>query len=181
MTRIPAASPSNLTPARRRTRRGLDLTGLVNERFTERFWSKVDTTGDCWIWTRHCSPQGYGKFMLRKGVLVGAHTVSYALARGAIAPGKVICHRCDNPPCVNPDHLFIGTQVDNALDMFAKGRAQRTRGTARANALLNDDAVRHIRSVARYHGMIRDLAAEFGVSTTTIRAVRAGRKWGHVA
>jgi hypothetical protein len=161
--------------------RGLDLTDIADRRFIERFWSKVDRVNDCWVWTAYRKPEGYGQFTVRKGDFRGAHVVSYALANGPIRPGSVVCHRCDNPPCVNPDHLFLGTQVENTLDMVSKGRARHTRGTDRANARLNDDAVRHIRSVARYRGLIRDLAEEFGVSTTTIRAVREQRRWRHVA
>ncbi|MCX4703916.1 HNH endonuclease [Streptomyces sp. NBC_01352] len=154
---------------------------MADEKFADRFWSKVDPTGDCWLWTAHIKPQGYGQFTVRNEQFYGAHAVSYALVHGPIPPGKVVCHRCDNPPCVNPDHLFLGTQADNAADMIAKGRAPRTRGIARANARLTDEAVQHIRSASRYHGLIRDLAAQFGVSTTTVRAVRNGRKWRHVA
>jgi hypothetical protein len=76
----------------------------------------------------HCKPNGYGQFTVSKGLFYGAHAVSYALAYGAIPPNMSICHHCDNPPCVNPDHLFMGTQSDNAFDMLAKGRANRSRG-----------------------------------------------------
>lgn len=166
---------------RQRKWRGLDLTGLVEEKFADRFWSKVDPTGDCWLWTARTTPQGYGQFFVRRGQYYGAHAVSHTLVHGPIPPGGVICHRCDNPPCVNPDHLFLGSQSDNALDMFAKGRASRTHGTARLNARLDDDAVREIREAHPYHGLIRDLAARFGVSCTTVRKVRNGQKWRHVA
>jgi hypothetical protein len=162
--------------------RGLDLAGLVNERFVERFWSKVDRKGDgCWEWNRYRKPNGYGQFTLVKGRFVGAHTVSFALTNGPIAAGQVICHHCDNPPCVRPDHLFAGTQSDNAHDMFTKGRTVRSSGTDRANAVLTEEAVRHIRAASRYRGLIRDLASEYGVSPHTIRMVRLVRKWVHIS
>ena len=164
-----------------RQRRGLDLAGLVNEHFTDRFWSKVDPTGDCWEWTAHRKANGYGQFTLRRGVFVGAHTVSYALLNGPIPPGMSICHRCDNPPCVNPDHLFIGTQADNGADMVAKGRGSSTQGIERSNARLNDEAVRLIRGAEPRHGLACSLAREYGVSDTTIRKIRSGQKWRHVA
>lgn len=164
-----------------RRRRGLDLTGIADKNFEARFWSKVDQTGECWEWTAHRQQRGYGQFVVRKGVFYGAHVVSYALTHGPIPPGMSICHRCDNPPCVRPDHLFLGTQSDNAYDMFAKGRATRTRGMERANARLTDGDVRVIRSAPRYWGLIRDLSAHYGVSTTTIRDIRNGQKWRHVA
>jgi hypothetical protein len=165
---------------RKWTSRGLDLTG-TDEKFAARFWSKADRTGNCWEWTAYRKPGGYGQFTVRKGVFYNAHAVSYALTHGPIPPGMSICHRCDNPPCVNPDHLFLGTQYDNAIDMFAKGRATRSRGTDRANARLTDETVRQIRSAGLYWGLIRDLSEEYGVSTTTIRGIRTRKKWRHVA
>lgn len=167
-------------PAREsRVWRGLNLKGHAD--FEERFWVKVNMLGDCWEWDAYRKPNGYGQFTLFKGKFVGAHTISYALTFGPIPAGCVICHHCDNPPCVNPSHLFLGTQSDNAHDMFAKRRATRSRGTDRFNARLTEEDVRLIRSSENYWGLIKDLSAEFGVSTTTIRKIRAGEKWGHVA
>lgn len=176
-----AAQKTTTRPARQKVWRGLDLTGMASERFADRFWSKVDPTGHCWEWTAYRKKNGYGQFTLRTGLFVGAHTVSYALTHGPIPAGLSICHRCDNPPCVNPDHLFLGSQRDNTLDMFAKGRATRSRGIERSNARLNEDAVREIRNAPLRHGVVAELARQFGVSDTTIRKIRNGEKWGHVA
>lgn len=165
-----------------RPRRGLDLTGCTDEQFNARFWSKVrPTPTGCWEWTAYRNNHGYGQFTVRKGVFYTAHAVSYAITHGPIQPGMSICHRCDNPPCVRPDHLFIGTQSDNAIDMFSKGRATRSRGVDRANAVLSEDDVRHIKEAATYRGLIKDLASEYGVSTTTIRKIRTGKKWSHIS
>jgi hypothetical protein len=162
--------------------KGLDLTGLVNSPFVDRFWAKVDTSGDCWEWRAYRRVEGYGQFTVRKGYFVSAHTVSYALANGPIPAGMVICHRCDNPPCVRPMHLFLGTPSDNAKDMVAKGRqGERHPGTARANARLTEESVRAIRAVPTYRGVIKFLADQYGVSTHTIGAVRRGQKWKHVS
>lgn len=166
----------------KRRRRGLDLTGLTDEQFNARFWSKIrPVDGGCWEWDAHRNNRGYGQFTVRKGVFYTAHVVSYALTHGPIPAGMSICHRCDNPPCVRPDHLFIGTQSDNMLDMFAKGRAARSCGIDRYNAVLSEEDVRAIRRPERYRGLIKDLATQYGISTTTVRAIRTGRKWRHVS
>jgi hypothetical protein len=159
--------------------RGLDLKGSAD--FADRFWSKVDMLGDCWMWLAFCKSNGYGQFTLKSGKFVGAHTVSYALTFGPIPAGCVICHHCDNPPCVNPAHLFLGTQSDNAMDMLAKGRATRVRGTDHPSARLTEEDIRYIRAAANYRGLLKDLSEDFGVSAHTIRMIRKGKTWGHVA
>lgn len=90
-----------------------------------RFWFRVDKTGDCWTWTGGTSRNGYGAFWTKEKRLVRASRFSYALHYGPIPDGMVVCHRCDNPPCVRPDHLFLGTQGDNMRDMWQKGRQGR--------------------------------------------------------
>jgi hypothetical protein len=90
----------------------------------DRFWAGVDTSGECWVWTRATNEGGYGK--IGDGHRVrGTHAVSWELAYGPIPRGVGLCvlHRCDNPPCVRPDHLFLGTVQDNNQNMIRKGRA----------------------------------------------------------
>lgn len=87
-----------------------------------RFWSHVDTSGDCWLWTAARSERGYGRVKI-KGRMHQAHRVAYELTIGSIADSMKICHTCDNPPCCRPDHLFEGTSADNSADMVRKGRS----------------------------------------------------------
>jgi len=88
----------------------------------ERFWAKVDKTGDCWEWTGARFHHGYGLFYESASVRTRAHRFAYETLAGPIPPGVLVLHRCDNPPCVRPEHLFLGTQADNVADMIAKGR-----------------------------------------------------------
>lgn len=93
--------------------------------WSTRFWSKVDKTSDCWVWIGAKHPTGYGAFGIGQ-VVHYAHRLSWELVNGPIPDGLFVCHNCpngDNPSCVNPAHLFLGTQVDNMQDMLGKGRA----------------------------------------------------------
>ena len=86
-----------------------------------RFWDKVNKTDTCWLWTGNTEKIGYGIFKL-KGKALKAHRLSYAYHKNSIPAGNMVLHRCDVRNCVNPDHLFLGTQTDNMRDMTAKGR-----------------------------------------------------------
>lgn len=96
----------------------------------EKFWSKVDKSqlspGGCWLWTSY-KKQGYGYFRINNKD-IGAHRVSYELIYGPFDKCLFVCHKCDNPPCVNPDHLWLGTNQDNMEDMYNKNRGYKSHG-----------------------------------------------------
>jgi hypothetical protein len=97
--------------------------GFAPRPVVDRFWEKVQKGDGCWVWSGGLI-SGYGRFVVRHGLYVRAYRFSYELANGPIPDGLFVCHRCDNPPCVNPAHLFLGTCKDNFEDMRAKGRGR---------------------------------------------------------
>lgn len=150
----------------------------------ERFWAKVDRESDpsgCWLWTAGVQNKewGYGAFMVHRDGQkrqVRAHRFSYELAYGPIPAGLFVCHRCDNPPCVRPDHLFLGTNADNVRDMVRKKRENHA-GEHNGRAVLTAEGVRVIKDRLRAGETARPIAADYGVSRETINAIRRGKAW----
>ncbi len=125
----------------------------------------------CIEWRGRLHPAGYGTFSVR-GRNVLAHRAAYAAAHGPIAAGMVVCHSCDNPPCVNPEHLFLGTQADNLADMTAKGRANR-----RGPAKLTIDSVAQIRTLIAQGWQQSDIGPAFGVTDGAVYHIKHGLTW----
>ena len=137
----------------------------------------MDTRTGCWLWTAYRNRGGYGK--ARHGGKVHlAHRVSWEVHNGPIPAGMCVCHRCDTPSCVNPEHLFLGTQADNVRDMAAKGRGRAPAGEAHRSAKLTAADVAAIRADGRTP---RIIAAEYGVSRPQISAIRLGKNWRNAA
>lgn len=169
----------------------------------ERFWAKVRKSDGCWIWTAALNPKGYGKFGVNKRTMA-AHRLAYADRNGPIPDDLFVLHRCDTPSCVNPDHLFLGTQSDNLQDCKRKGRSwfythperaakgddngsrkhpeKLKRGNDHPNSKLTLEAVRDIRAqaVGRQRGTYARLAEKYNVTLPLIGAVVNRRIWKHV-
>jgi len=140
-----------------------------------RFWIKVDvrSENECWNWIGGLDAKGYGCFYWNGDPqpTTRAHRRSWLLHNGPIPPGLCVCHRCDNPRCVNPNHLFLGTHADNAADKVSKGRQARK---------LSDGDIRQIRLLRERGARHRELARSFGVCETTVVKICRRERWGHV-
>lgn len=149
---------------------------VVTDRLIREFWARVTPKGkrECWNWRGQVSARGYGRQQNPPGNhALFAHRVSFAIHFGDTA--LYVCHRCDNPRCVNPYHLFAGTQLDNMRDMLSKGRKSGPLGVANHKAKLTAAKVRYIRQSRQSHSA---LGRKFGVSHQSIRSVRLGENWG---
>ena len=154
----------------------------------DRFWDKVEKNGPvsapdlgpCWVWTGDRHEHGYGRLKeTGTRATVYAHRLSYELHHGPIPPDHHVCHRCDNPPCVNPAHLFAGTDRDNHADRDAKNRVRH--GERHANAKLTADKARVIRALYAAGGVSqRKIAQLYGVSHQTISELLRGENWRRV-
>jgi len=148
----------------------------------QKLWAKVDKSGDCWVWLGAKAKTGYGHFSHGRKKTIGVHRASFFIHNGYWP--AVVMHTCDNPSCVNPDHLKGGTQRDNMLDMIAKGRqsknlnhANRLKGVEQKNAKLDEDKVRVILCSSLSQ---RKLALMYGVSRRCIAFVQQRKTWKHV-
>jgi len=177
----------------------------LSEKDIAKFWAKVDKNGPtmphmdtpCWIWTANII-RGYGQ--VRVGVkMMGAHRVAWMLRHGNIPRGEgyhgfCVCHRCDNPACVNPSHLFLGTNADNMKDKACKGRAPKgdnhhsrlhperlPRGEGHGYVKLTDTIVMDIRSRYAAGGITQyQLAAIFGIHQTLVSLITRRKIWKHL-
>lgn len=148
----------------------------------ERFWSKVNRGSDeeCWEWQgAKIAHGGHGQCIAGDVVTVSSR-IAWALTNGNLPVDKVICHSCDNPPCCNPNHLFIGTQTTNMSDRHIKGRS--ARGSQIGNSRLTEDQVREIRELYSSGKLASPgLSRKFNVAQSTISRVINRKGWDHVA
>ncbi len=172
------------------------------------FWRKVDKSGECWLWTGSKVGIGYGKTHY-EGKYWRAHRLSWKFTFGEIPDGLCVLHKCDNPACVRPDHLFLGTFDDNNKDMAKKGRSVKgdknprrlhperypigdehysrtqpdrlARGKNHGCAKLTDDDVREIYRTYKNKLMnLGQLASQFHVSTFAVHCITTGKTWKHI-
>lgn len=154
----------------------------LNPKQILKFWQRVEKTDSCWLWSGCIGANGYGLFYLN-GKQVLSHRVSYLLHSGGIPDGKFVLHNCpsgDNPKCVNPAHLWIGTNKDNMIDKCIKGRANAPRGERSAFSKLTEDGVKEIRQQVALGVSQTEMAIRFGINTGTVCRIVHGEKWKHV-
>jgi hypothetical protein len=133
----------------------------------------------CWRWSRALDPQGYGTIRVARRNMA-AHRAAWIAWRGPVPEGLCVLHRCDNPPCVNPDHLFLGTRGDNSRDMVAKGRS--AFGERQGHSRLTAADVAEIRRlVAAGELTQREIGARYGVRDTAVCRIASGKRWGRLA
>ncbi|HEV7673080.1 MAG TPA: HNH endonuclease [Candidatus Angelobacter sp.] len=146
----------------------------------ERFLAKVcpDRESGCWLWRGMVIASGYGMVRFERKMYM-AHRLAWKLFRGEIAPGLVVCHKCDVRACVNPEHLFVGTMMDNMRDMKQKGR--NPHGDKHSRSKLTAEKVSRIkRMLAEDRMNMSEIAREYGVTPATIGCIARGTSWRHV-
>ena len=148
-----------------------------------RFLDHVVQQGDCYVWTGTTRKNGYGHFAIQ-GRIYLSHRISYLLFRDNIPPGLCVLHRCDNPQCITPKHLFLGTLKDNVYDCIAKGRARRGHktiyGEKHANAKLSNAVVELIRKYRREGWTLKEISELCHVSMSLISMIINGKRWKHL-
>lgn len=149
-----------------------------NNNQLKRFWDKVLKTESCWNWTRtkvHNREYGQISFRCKKYL---THRFSWMIHNGAIPDGKIVCHKCDNESCVNPSHLFLGTNMENTADMLSKGREKR--GEAHKSSKLNNGQILKIRAEFKIPKSIAQIARDFEIGETTVRNIVRRWTWTHI-
>lgn len=152
--------------------------------FNKRFWEHATYRGGCLEWDGYRKKQGYGSLSVKVGgewLQMTANRVAYVLLHGSIPEGLLVRHTCDNPPCILPAHLVLGTNADNMQDMIARGRSRKNVGENNSSALLTVTQVESIRArYARRDITQTALGHEYGVSQQTISAIICGAVWASV-
>ena len=154
-----------------------EISDNISERKKRKFWGKVDKSGECWEWGGSRNDKGYGRMQINKKVYK-AHRLSFFLHYGK-DPGKfLVLHKCDNPSCVRPDHLSLGTNSDNMKDMTSKNRQRKGEGIPWSKLKKNDvKDILILHSKGKTH---REIAKKYNVSEGNVRKILRGDSWSHV-
>lgn len=149
-----------------------------NKTFPSRFWRMVKFTDTCWMWTGYLNACGYGVVILRRGKTMLCNRASWVLCNGPIPSGKQILHRCDNPACVNPAHLFIGTHVENMQDRQDKGRTPK--GEHSGSHKLTTETVLKIREEYASGTNRCQLSRKYHTSKSNVFSIVHRLSWRHI-
>lgn len=152
----------------------------LQPKFQQLFWSRVNRTESCWEWSSSKDAKGYGRIRLPgRRAHFRAHRIAFFLSTGVDPRDLLVCHTCDNPSCVRPDHLFLGTIADNVSDMMAKGRNTPTgiSGAQNPSAVLSESDVRAIVALILGGKTNTEIAKQYGVSGAMISCIRLGKAW----
>lgn len=170
------AAASNLSNGGTRT------CGLCRQSDKERFLSKVDKSSCCWLWKAHKTPTGYGRFMMKGIKNLTAHRASYMLFVGSIPTGMLVCHSCDNPSCVNPEHLWLGSCADNVRDRDQKGRFNNgnQKGERNQASKISDADASNIKRLQREGLRVCDVVQETNISRGIVQSIFLGNTWKHI-
>lgn len=163
---------------------------LLTGAWSEAFWRHVQKGDGCWEWTGTRRPDGYGLFSAGPSGQIRAHRVAWELTNGPIPDRLNVCHQCDNPPCVRPDHLYLGDQKRNIGDAVVRGRKKLGKehwwskidqnGANNKHAKLTERAVFEIRHRYLSGESKHTIAADFGIHPNHVNRLVSGRRWGHV-
>jgi hypothetical protein len=157
----------------------------IKKTVEQRFWEKVDKNGAicerlgsrCWVWMAGKNKDGYGKFAVDHRKTIASNRMAWELVNGPITDGLCVLHKCDNPPCCNPGHLFLGTNYDNIVDMVTKGRSWSIDGENNYKHKLTWSDVIAIRDPKNRIYTTRQLANQYNVHKSTIQRVLNGERW----
>lgn len=153
----------------------------MKKSITERFWSKVEILGedDCWEWQGAINTGGYGNFRM-DGKVKQAHRIAFLLYYHFLPDDKDICHSCDNTKCCNPKHLWTGTDSDNMIDMWGKGRRLKSFGSSNWYARLNESLVLEIRKLFSQGMKQSEICRRYNLHKATVSKVVNRHSWNHI-
>lgn len=155
----------------------------LSEKDVARFWSKVKigNPDECWEWQAATNRKGYGVINIKASLFL-ASRISWFIKNGNTHENLLVCHKCDNPPCVNPNHLFLGTIKDNAIDMSRKGRSRKGRkslyrGTLIKSSVLKEEDVLQIKKLLQKNMTCVEISKIYNVTPEAISSIKTGKNW----